>query len=49
MAPTHVVKLHIHVADKNLPAGAFWLDGEHDERVNLIEIGSARRDSMNRS
>lgn len=49
IAPTHVVKINISAENKNLPAGAFWLDGEHDERVNLIEINSARRDSLNNS
>ncbi|KAI9086502.1 hypothetical protein K1719_031586 [Acacia pycnantha] len=49
IAPTHVVKINIHAESKNLPAGAFWLDGEHDEGVNLIEINSARQDSLNRS
>lgn len=47
--PTHVVKIDISAEKKNLPAGLFWLDGEHDEMPNLIEIKSARRDSLNRS
>ncbi|XP_028781687.1 polynucleotide 5'-hydroxyl-kinase NOL9 [Neltuma alba] len=49
IAPTHVVKMNIHAENKNLPAGAFWVDGEHDDRVNIIEINSALRDSLNRS
>ncbi|GLT50468.1 hypothetical protein SLA2020_239540 [Shorea laevis] len=49
IAPTHVVKINISAESKNLPAGAFWLDGNHDERVNLIEIRTARHDTFNRS
>ncbi|KAF7838396.1 polynucleotide 5'-hydroxyl-kinase NOL9 [Senna tora] len=49
IGPTHVVKISISAENKNLPAGAFWLDRENDETVNLIEINSARRDSFNRS
>ena len=49
IGPTHVVKMSISVESKNLPAGAFWLDGEHNDTVNLIEINSARQDSFNRS
>ncbi|KAF7806137.1 polynucleotide 5'-hydroxyl-kinase NOL9 [Senna tora] len=49
IAPTHVVKICISAVNKNLPAGAFWLDGENDGTVNLIEINSARQDSFNRS
>lgn len=49
IGPTHVVKINISAGKKNLPTGAFWLNGEYDETVNLIEINSARRDSFNRS
>ncbi|KAJ1421776.1 Polyribonucleotide 5-hydroxyl-kinase Clp1, P-loop domain [Sesbania bispinosa] len=49
ICPTHVVKISISSENKNLPAGEFWLDGEHDGTVNLIEIKSARKDSLNRS
>ena len=48
IAPTHVVKISFSAENKNLPPGAFWLDGEHDGRVNLMEIKSARQDSFNR-
>ncbi|XP_044484586.1 polynucleotide 5'-hydroxyl-kinase NOL9 [Mangifera indica] len=47
--PSHVVKINISFESKNLPAGAFWLDGDLDRDVNLIEISSARQDSYNRS
>ncbi|GAB2264257.1 hypothetical protein Droror1_Dr00026391 [Drosera rotundifolia] len=49
ISPTHVVKINISAASKNLPAGAFWLDKDDYASVNLIEIDSARRDSYNRS
>ncbi|XP_015882700.3 polynucleotide 5'-hydroxyl-kinase NOL9 [Ziziphus jujuba] len=49
MAPTHVVKINISAQSKNLPDGAFWLDEDSCGMVNLIEIGSARQDSFNRS
>ncbi|KAI4336066.1 hypothetical protein L6164_014642 [Bauhinia variegata] len=49
VSPTHVVKINISAANKNLPAGAFWLDGESDGVINLIEINSAFQDSFNRS
>lgn len=49
IAPTHVVKINISSDAKNLPAGAFWLDEDHKELVNLIEISSARQDSLKRS
>ncbi|KAE9608478.1 putative polynucleotide 5'-hydroxyl-kinase [Lupinus albus] len=49
ICPTHVVKIGISTENKNLPAGEFWLDGEHDGTINLIEISSARQDSFNRS
>lgn len=49
ICPTHIVKIGISTENKNLPAGKFWLDGKHDETMNLIEINSARQDSLNRS
>ncbi|KHN16281.1 Polynucleotide 5'-hydroxyl-kinase NOL9 [Glycine soja] len=49
ICPTHVVKISISSEKKNLPAGEFWSDGEHDETINIIEINSARQDSLNRS
>ena len=42
IAPTHVVKINISAEGKNLPSGAFWLDEDHKESVNLIEVSSAR-------
>ncbi|MED6202493.1 hypothetical protein PIB30_106182, partial [Stylosanthes scabra] len=39
----------ISSTNKNLPDGEFWLDGEHEGRVDLIEIKSAQQDSFNRS
>lgn len=49
IAPTHVVKINISAEGKNLPSGAFWLDEDHKESVNLIEVSSARQDSFKRS
>ena len=49
ICPTHVVKISISSEKKNLPAGEFWSDGEHDETINLIEINSAHQDSLTRS
>ena len=49
IGPTHVVKINISAEAKNLPAGTFWLDEDHEESVNLIEISSARQDSFKRS
>lgn len=49
IAPTHVVKINISAQSKNLPDGAFWLDGNKEVMVNLIEISSAREDSFKRS
>ncbi|XP_045821356.1 polynucleotide 5'-hydroxyl-kinase NOL9-like isoform X2 [Trifolium pratense] len=49
ICPTHIVKIGIPgkgYANKNLPAGEFWLDGEDDDGTSkLIEIKSARHDS----
>ena len=49
IGPTHVVKINISAGNKNLPAGAFWLVGEHDGSVNLVEINSSCQDSFHRS
>ena len=49
IAPTHVVKINISAASKNLPAGAFWFDEGDEAAVNLVEVNSARQDSVKRS
>ncbi|XP_059640011.1 polynucleotide 5'-hydroxyl-kinase NOL9-like isoform X2 [Cornus florida] len=49
IAPTHVVKICISAESKNLPTGPFWLDEGDDTAVNLIEVNSARQDSLKRS
>ncbi|CAK8578378.1 unnamed protein product [Lathyrus sativus] len=49
ICPTHIVKIGISTENKNLPAGKFWLDGEHDGTIKLLEINSARQDSLDRS
>ncbi|CAL5441332.1 unnamed protein product [Camellia sinensis] len=51
ISPTHVVKICISAVSKNLPAGAFWLDEGHDDdaTLTLIEVNSARQDSLKRS
>lgn len=49
ISPTHIVKICISAESKNLPAGAFWLDEGHDVTGTLIEINSARQDSLKRS
>lgn len=49
IGPTHVVKINISSQNKNLPPGEFWLADDDDVSVNLLEIGSARKDSYNRS
>nr|XP_029118985.1 LOW QUALITY PROTEIN: polynucleotide 5'-hydroxyl-kinase NOL9-like [Elaeis guineensis] len=49
ISPTQVVQIRISVESKNLPTGIFWLDGEQKRPVNLIEVSSARQDSLNRS
>ena len=49
ISPTHVVKICISAESKNLPPGAFWSDEGHDATVTLIEVKSARQDSLNRS
>jgi hypothetical protein len=50
ICPTYIVKICISgegYENKNLPAGKFWLDGEDDGTIKLIEIDSALRDSSN--
>ncbi|KAB1999943.1 hypothetical protein ES319_D12G196600v1 [Gossypium barbadense] len=49
ICPTHVVKINISAESKNLPGGAFWLDGDCDGMVNIVEIKSAQQDNFNRS
>ncbi|XP_057514959.1 polynucleotide 5'-hydroxyl-kinase NOL9 [Actinidia eriantha] len=49
ISPTHVVKICISAESKNLPAGAFWLDEGQNETVTLMEISTARQDSLKRS
>ncbi|KAJ8553841.1 hypothetical protein K7X08_024519 [Anisodus acutangulus] len=49
ISPTHVVKIYISAVNKNLPAGAFWLDDGNGAAATLIEVNSARQDSFNRS
>lgn len=49
IAPTHVVNICISVKSKNLPSGAFWSHNGDYGAVTLIEISSARQDSLNRS
>ncbi|XP_022737319.1 polynucleotide 5'-hydroxyl-kinase NOL9-like [Durio zibethinus] len=49
ISPSHVVKINISAASKNLPGGTFWLDGDCDGMVNIIEINSACQNSFNRS
>lgn len=49
IAPTHVVNICISAQSKNLPSGAFWSQDGDVGAVTLIEINSARQDSLNRS
>ncbi|KAH7681914.1 Polynucleotide 5'-hydroxyl-kinase protein [Dioscorea alata] len=49
ISPTHVVQVRISAERKNLPKGAFWLDGEHYGSLHLIDIYSARTDFFNQS
>lgn len=49
ISPTHVVQVRISAESKNLPKGAFWLDGEHYGSLHLIDIYSARTDFFNQS
>ncbi|PKI63168.1 polynucleotide 5'-hydroxyl-kinase NOL9-like [Punica granatum] len=48
VSPTHVVKIRIPAENKNLPAGAFWLEGGCSHS-SLLEIKSVRYDTLNRS
>ncbi|XP_057952159.1 polynucleotide 5'-hydroxyl-kinase NOL9-like isoform X2 [Malania oleifera] len=48
IAPSHVVKISVPCERKNLPDGAFWLDGDCDETQKLFEINSARQDFSDR-
>ncbi|KAL8118271.1 polynucleotide 5'-hydroxyl-kinase NOL9 [Apium graveolens] len=49
ISPTHMVKIRISAESKNLPTGGFWLDERDDASATLIEISSARQDSLKRS
>ncbi|KAL8261335.1 hypothetical protein R6Q59_025384 [Mikania micrantha] len=49
MAPSHVVNICISAKSKNLPSGAFWSQDGDAGAITLIEISSARQDSLNRS
>ncbi|CAH9095862.1 unnamed protein product [Cuscuta epithymum] len=48
-SPSHVVKICISSQSKNLPEGEFWLEEGEAPLTNLIEINSARQDSLQRS
>ncbi|KAI3725938.1 hypothetical protein L1987_65734 [Smallanthus sonchifolius] len=47
--PSHVVNICISAKSKNLPSGAFWSQDGDAGAITLIEINSARQDSLNRS
>ncbi|KAI7755958.1 hypothetical protein M8C21_025008 [Ambrosia artemisiifolia] len=49
IAPSHVVNIRISAKTKNLPSGAFWSRDGDAGAITLIEINSARQDSLNRS
>lgn len=49
ISPTHMVQIRISAESKNLPTGGFWLDERDDASATLIEISSARQDSLKRS
>ncbi|GJW75342.1 polynucleotide 5'-hydroxyl-kinase NOL9 [Tanacetum coccineum] len=49
IAPSHVVNICISAKRKNLPSGAFWSQDGDAGAATLIEINSARQDSLNRS
>ncbi|KAL1810288.1 hypothetical protein ACET3Z_027278 [Daucus carota] len=49
ISPTHMVQIRISAEHKNLPTGGFWLDERDDASATLIEISSARQDSLKRS
>ncbi|KAI4329579.1 hypothetical protein MLD38_027952 [Melastoma candidum] len=46
---THVVKINISAENKNIPSGKFWLDGDGNDSIQLIEIEPPRQDHLNRS
>ncbi|XP_031499374.1 polynucleotide 5'-hydroxyl-kinase NOL9 isoform X3 [Nymphaea colorata] len=49
MAPTHVIQLRTSEPDKNLPTGAFWLRGDQEAMVDLINVDAAKQDVLSRS
>ncbi|KAJ0438557.1 putative polynucleotide 5'-hydroxyl-kinase [Helianthus annuus] len=49
IAPSHVVNIRISAKSKNLPSGAFWSQDGDARAITLLEINSARQDSLNRS
>lgn len=49
ISPTHVVQMRISAVSKNLPSGAFWMDGDAKVHVSLVELSTAFQDSSNRS
>ncbi|KAI3464019.1 hypothetical protein Pfo_020682 [Paulownia fortunei] len=49
MSPTHVVKIRISAENKNLPAGAFWLNEGNADAATVIEINAALQDHLKRS
>ncbi|KAI3744467.1 hypothetical protein L1987_57548 [Smallanthus sonchifolius] len=49
IALSHVVNICISAKSKNLPSRAFWSQDGEAGAITLIEINSARQDSLNRS
>ncbi|KAJ4765959.1 Polynucleotide 5'-hydroxyl-kinase grc3 [Rhynchospora pubera] len=50
VSPSVVVQLRISLQRKNLPTGAFWLEGEEPTGLlDLIDIESAQQDLLHRS
>lgn len=49
ISPSHVVNICISAKRKNLPSGAFWSQDGDAGAATVIEINSARQDSLNRS
>ncbi|XP_078439035.1 pre-mRNA cleavage complex II protein family [Wolffia australiana] len=47
MKPTHVVQIRTTSEAKNLPAGAFWLDGNKEDDVSMINIAAPCTNSFN--
>ncbi|KAG9443652.1 hypothetical protein H6P81_014992 [Aristolochia fimbriata] len=47
--PTHVVQIRISAEKKNLPTGAFWIEGNQKEHATLINLNAAFQVSFNRS